>query len=182
MIGSSRSAGVLLTAVLFAATVLYVLIAFLPMHRAITSIRHDLAAVGEGLGDLSRQAARLEQAKAELQATRQYTDHWQAHLHPVDQVGVVFGEISRSADGAGVAMHRFAPQPSVPLRRIHKVPLQLQCSGSFAQFGAFLQSLEGLGELIWIDELEFEKVGNPEDPLRMNLKITIFADRADISG
>jgi len=182
MTTSPRSAGVILTAVLFGATVLYVLIAFLPMHQAIARIRHDLAAVGEGLGDLSRQAARLEQVNAELAETRQYVDLWQARLHPVDQVGVVFGQISRSADNVGLAMHRFTPQPYVAFRRLHKVPLQLQCSGSFAQFGNFLQSLEQLEELIWIDELEFEKVGNPDDPLRMNLKITIFADRADISG
>jgi Tfp pilus assembly protein PilO len=76
---------------------------------------------------------------------------------------------------------RFDPQAHQRYQILHKLPLEMEVQGAFAQVFDFVRRLESLEAPIWVEEVSLEPVSENSEDLQCELKMAIFAARTDIS-
>ena len=76
----------------------------------------------------------------------------------------------------------FTPQPEQALKELSMIPVALRTRGNYHELHEFVHRLESLSIPVWIDEIEIPQAASEAGQLECGLRITIFADRAEISG
>ena len=159
----------------------YVFFLYLPGQEAIGKLREDLATREEFIQQVEAFGAAIEATRQEFDKTEEYVQRWEESAPSEDELSVLFGRISQLAKDSGTTTTRFEPQPATHYDAIGRIPLAVECLGSFGQICEFLRSLEGLEETIWVENLQMERVGEGGGDVKCELSLAVFADNPDDS-
>lgn len=171
----------LITAPVALLVVGYVAFFFWPARKELARLREQLATTRSSISDASLLAVKLPIVQDELKETTEHTAAWMENIPEADGVVEVFGKISELAKTAGTTPSRFAPSPAIEDRFLRRVPLALTCTGEFGEIRQFLQDLEALPQLIWVDEVHIEPFQQNSELARCELKITLFGRQSENS-
>lgn len=86
-----------------------------------------------------------------------------------DATSIVLGEFERVADSVGVAVVRFAPEPSLHEGIVRTLPLEVAVEGPFHNAAAFLTGAERSRYLLRVRSYSLEALDEGGQNVRLNL-------------
>jgi Tfp pilus assembly protein PilO len=161
--------------------VAYLFLYFLPKRKGIDAKRAELSGVTDFLQQAEIAASALQANRAVLEKTNRYNAKWKP---PRAEEPAICGQVVALADAAGATLATLSPIESTsnePYERIRRIPVEVECSGSFAQISRLLDGLERLDQAIWVDTFLMEKSGEDGENVQCKLTLAVFADNPDDS-
>ncbi|HZZ28616.1 MAG TPA: type 4a pilus biogenesis protein PilO [Pirellulales bacterium] len=179
---SNRRHSLFITLPTALAALAYLWFVFVPTAKALRNI-HDQIRDKESFiaqtDALHTSAAHVEHDLAEVQ---QYTQDWCRQTPAPGQLEMLFEKITDYIRRSGVISTRFEPLQEVSLEIIHRMPVRMEVTGSYAQIFRLLASLERLPETVWVEELKIEKSKESGKDVQCELKLEVFAVDSKESG
>lgn len=172
----------LITALLAASAVAYVMFVFVPFQRTIGALRNQVQERSQQIVQAQSLVGTVAQARLRLAAAREVSDAWRSTAPRQAQLVTHFASLTQRAEEAGVAIDRLDPLPAVELHLLAQQNVSLQFHGSFAAIFDFLQRLEALPGTLWVRDLRLQDSTENGNTLRGELTLTIFVDRADYAN
>lgn len=170
-----------ITVCLVGMTVAYVMVFLLPRERAIGRLREEASAKQDYVVQRGQLGTVLQTTQEQFDKTRQYNATWKQASEGRHTLSSFFGRISALARAAGATTTRFDPEPVVDYDNLRKVPVRMDCTGSFAQICRFVQELECLPRIIWVEDMRLEKLPGNTGIVKCELDLAIFVDNPDNS-
>ena len=171
----------LITALLAAASVAYVVFVFLPVQRSIRQLSAELQQKRQELVQAQSLTRPIAYARQRLAETREVCLQWQEGAPTPGNLAIHFASFTQLAEDAGVVIERFDPQLSTQMQILAQHNLTLQFHGEFPQVFEFLSRLESLPAAIWFRNLQVSRVQPGDATLQAELTLTIFVDQSDNS-
>lgn len=171
----------LITALLAAVSVAYVVFIFLPVQRSIRQLSAELQQKRQELVQAQSLARPIAQAKQRLAETREVCLQWQDGAPTPSNLANHFASLTKHAEDAGVVMERFDPQLAAQMQVLSQHNITLQFHGEFASVFEFLTRLETLPTAIWFRNLQVSQAHPGDVTLQAELTLTIFVDHSDYS-
>lgn len=171
----------MVTAILAAASVGYVLLVFVPGQRTISQLRSELDEKQQHVLQAQRLGGPIRQAEIRLASTREYSTEWLAAAPRPTQLVGSYARLAEEAKAAGVQVKRLDPQPAVDRQLISEHPVVITFDGQFAQIFDFVRRLEQLPQTIWIRDMRMARGDGESESLQAELTLTIFSDRSEIA-
>jgi Tfp pilus assembly protein PilO len=171
----------LITALLAAAAVAYVVFIFLPVQRSIRALSSRLQEKRQQVVQAQSLNRPLVQARQRLVETRNVCLQWREQAPRPQDIAQHFATLTQQAQDAGVAIVRFDPQAGTDLAVLSQHHVVLHFRGEFAQVFDFLSRLERLPTPLWVRDVRLAVSEEPGQALQGELTLTIFVDRADYS-
>jgi Tfp pilus assembly protein PilO len=171
----------LVATVLIGGMMLYFFAVFLPTRRAMAALRLESEQQRAFVLQHGGAGAKIALAEQELATTRQFIDQWHLAAPQEARLSLLFGDLTRHADGAGVQIVRFEPQQALRMNVLDRIPVEMACEGSFDQIFELIKRLEALPVDFWITSLRIEPVTAGSPRLRCELTLAFFAGRREIS-
>jgi len=181
MADKMRRGNWMVTVPLAAGAVLYLLLVFLPGRRAIGELQSQLELKENTVARAVEVTTSLQIARRDYDQASLYEQQWRKRLPGEQMLAAAYGKIVAQAKAAGVVLTRFDPQDAAALQTIRRIPLQLGCEGSYAQIHGFLQGLETLPTIIWLDNVKLERSTSVGKSVKGELVISVFADNPEFS-
>jgi Tfp pilus assembly protein PilO len=172
----------LITALLAAVSVAYVVFVFLPVQRSIRSLSAELQQRRQELVQAQSLARPIEQAKSRLAETRNVCLQWRQSAPTPATLATHYASLTQHAADAGITIERFDPQLAAEMQVLSQHNVTLQFHGEFAQMFDFLTRLERLPAAIWLRNVQFTVGQQESETLRGELTLTIFVDHSDYSN
>ena len=169
----------LITALLAAGAVAYVVFLFLPQQRKIRELRASVQERKQQIMQAQSLLQTVSAARQRLGAAKKVGEEWRAIAPRQSQVALHLAALTQQAQAAGVAIDRLDPLPPVELRLLSEQNVVLQLHAPFAAIFDFVQRLEGLPGTVWLRDLRLHANTDSDNTLRGELTLTIFVDRAD---
>ena len=170
-----------ITVCLMGVAVAYVMVFLLPRERAIGRLREEASAKQDYVVQRGQLGAVLQTTQELLGKARQYNATWKQASEGRHTLSSLFGRISALARAAGATTTRFDPEPIVDYDKLRKIPVRMDCTGSFAQICRFVRDLERLPQVIWIEGIRLEKLSENRGVVKCELDLAIFVDNPDNS-
>jgi Tfp pilus assembly protein PilO len=171
----------LITALLAAASVAYVVFVFLPIQRSIRTLKAELQQKRQELVQAQSLSRPIEHAKQRLSETRDVCLQWQESAPTPSDLALHFASLTRHAEDAGVVIERFDPQLAAEMQVLSQHNITLQFHGEFAKVFEFLSRLEQLPAAIWFRNVQLTQAQPGSATLQAELTLTIFVDHSDYS-
>jgi len=171
----------LATVLIAGLAIAYITLYYLPNQRSLAALQEQLLDKQNYVAQSNLLTKAIETTQQELNYTTAYTKKWLQYAPTKDRLFGLFRQISKLAKESGAKTTRFDPLPVVNYHRFRKVPLEISCTGSFAQISCFLETIEKLPRALWIKELSMSQSGQPGKNVTCELTLAIFADIPDIS-
>jgi Tfp pilus assembly protein PilO len=168
----------MVTAILAAASVGYVLLVFVPGQRTISELRSQLEEKQQHVLQSQRLGGPIRQAEIRLASTREYSTEWVAAAPRPTQLVGFYAQLAQEAKAAGVQVKRLDPQPAIDHQLISQHPVVIAFDGQFAQVFDFVRRLEQLPQTLWIRDLRMSRNEANSESLQAELTLTIFSDRS----
>jgi Tfp pilus assembly protein PilO len=170
----------LITGLLAAVAVAYVVMVFVPGQKSIGEMRADVQQRHQQIVQAHSIARPIALAQQRLDQTRQVGLQWRQTAPRLADLSTWLARLTEQSEAAGVKIQRLDPVPVTELNLIAQQNVALQFTGSFAAAFELLGRLESLPGTIWIRDLRL--TGDPAaGQIRGDLTLTIFVDRADYS-
>jgi hypothetical protein len=169
----------LITGLLAAGAVAYVVFVFLPFQRTISGLQGQVQERHQQIMQAQSLAGTVAQARLRLAAAREVGQQWRADAPKQSQFITHFASLTRQAEEAGVAIDRLDPLPPVEMSLIAQQNVTMQFHAPFASVFDLLGRLEALPGTLWIRDLRLHANTETDSTLRGELTLTIFVDRAD---
>ncbi len=193
---NQRRSNLVVTILLSAAAIGYVVFVFLPGQAAIGRLRDETHEKQQYIIQADRLATAVQLAEQEIEAAQSFVHKWQADAPAEDRLADFFAAVNDAASRAGLTISRFDPQPAVQLDTVWHKPVSIGWEGQFSQSFDFVQQLEQMPATLWISDLKFETAaanpGRERDraapaastgsTIRAELTLWVFADNRDISN
>lgn len=112
-------------------------------------------------------AANLDAYKAQLEDMRRSFGAMLRQLPGQTEIDALLIDISQAGLGAGLQQELFAPQGEVARDFYAEVPIQIQLSGNFHQFGEFASSVAALPRIVTLHNINISRQNN--NSLRMDV-------------
>lgn len=171
----------LITLPLLGLTLAYIYFVFSPINAAIARAQLELSEKELELAEANMLPSRIQALSSEVAAARKYVEIQESRKTPRMALSELFGRISQLAQQSGVETIRFEPETAQQLNTMQAVSLRLNCRGTFAEIYRLVQSLEELKELIWVDDLRIEQIGEAGGDLACEIELVVFANKLDSS-
>jgi len=159
----------------------YFALVFLPNRRAIGELAEQVACKQEAVLRAAEESHALSTTQKEIQRASAYVGAWQSASPHVANLASVFGRIGALARSSHVSTTRLAPQEPLVMARVRRMPVLMGCTGSFSQITSFLQKLEKMPQVMWIDDLRLENPGKDGKAMKCEMTLEIFADNPENS-
>jgi len=179
--GPKKPRSWVLTILVAVAAIVYVAVVFLPGQRAIGKMRKQLHEKQHFIVQADRLTFAVQKANSDLRSAHDFAEAWRSAAPAEGKLAATLGRITEHATTAGLAVHRFDPQPVVKLDTVWHAPVLLVAEGEFAQVFEFLRSVELLPSVFWVQQLRLESAGKPNGRLRFEATLMVFADNRDFS-
>jgi Tfp pilus assembly protein PilO len=154
---------------------------YLPGNRKMAEMKGELAeAELQAEGDVHLIAA-LDATQRQLDAATEYTEAWQAAAPSEHGISEVFERIHELTRLAETETTRFEPESVVAYETFRRIPVSMECEGSFAQLAAVLTALENMREPIWLRGVEIQSTGQDGELARAEISLDVFADNLEDS-
>jgi Tfp pilus assembly protein PilO len=174
----------LITALLAALSVGYVVFIFLPLQRNIRAIKSELQEKRQHVMQAQSLNGAIARAHLQLASTREVALQWQEGAPQADELAQHFARVTQHAQATGVTISRFEPQPAVSMQTLSSHNVGVHFLAGFPQAFQFLSKLEQLPGTVWIRDVRLTRADGESGstPTRENvageLTLTIFVDRA----
>ena len=99
----------------------------------------------------------MRELEQRLDEAQKFANQWRHQVPVPGQLSEIFGNITAMSRECGATTTRFDPQQEAVIHHLHRVPLQMELTGSYHSVCRLLAELEQLSETVWIDELKIEK-------------------------
>lgn len=172
----------LITGLLAAGAVAYVVFVFLPFQRSISELRAQVQERRQQIMQAQSLGGTVVQARQRLATAREVAQQWRADAPRQAQLITHFASLTKQADEAGVAIDRLDPLPAVELHLLAQQNVTMQFHASFAAVFDLLHRLESLPGTLWVRDLRLHTNSETDNSLRGELTLTIFVDRADYAN
>jgi Tfp pilus assembly protein PilO len=154
---------------------------FLPASRQITEMKSQLDLAEAQAAGAVQTVAAIGVTEKQLSTASEYVDRWQRAAPSEDQLSEVFERIHELMRLAGTRTTRFEPQRAIAFETFLRIPLSMECEGSFAQLAAVLTGLENMREPIWLRSLEIQSTGQDSELVKAEISLDVFADNLEDS-
>jgi Tfp pilus assembly protein PilO len=171
----------LITALLAAVSIAYVIFIFLPVQRSIRELSAELQQKRQELVQAQSLSRPIVHAQQRLAETREVCLQWQAGAPTPSDLAIHFASLTKHAEDAGVVMERFDPQLAAQMQVLSQHNITLQFHGEFPGVFEFLTRLEKLPAAIWFRSLQVSQAQPNDATLQAELTLTIFVDHSDYS-
>jgi Tfp pilus assembly protein PilO len=171
----------LITALLAAIAVAYVVFVFLPGQRSVSDLGAQVQERRQQILQAQSLARTVILARQRLTDTHEVSQRWRDEAPRQAELISHFASLTQQAEAAGVAIERLDPLPAVELNLVAQQSVTLQFRGQFAAVFELLRRLEALSGTLWIRDLRLTASGNADNVLKGELTLTIFVDRTDKS-
>ena len=171
----------IITGLLAAVSVAYVVFIFLPVQRSIRQLSAELQQKRQELVQAQSLARPIEHAKERLTETRAVCLQWQEGAPTPSNLAIHFASLTKHAEDAGVVMERFDPQLAAQMQVLSQHNITLQFHGEFDKLFEFLTRLERMPAAIWFRNLQVTQAQPGDATLQAELTLTIFVDHTDYS-
>ncbi len=171
----------LITLPLLALTLGYIYFVFIPINAAIARARKELSDKEFALAESNLMPSKIHATATQVEAAQKYVEAQEARKTPRAELSSLFGKISHLAQQAGVETIRFEPDSAKKFETFQQVPLRLGCRGTFAEIYSLVHSLEELPELIWVNDLKIEQMGESGGDIACEIELVVFSNKLDSS-
>jgi Tfp pilus assembly protein PilO len=172
----------LITGLLAAAAVAYVVFIFLPLQHSINALRGQVHERRQQIMQAQSLAGTVGQARIRLASANEVSRHWRSDAPRQAQLITHYASLTQQAQEAGVVISRLDPLPAVELNLIAQQNVTMQFHAPFAAVFDLLLRLEALPGTIWVRDLKLHTNNETDNTLRGELTLTIFVDRADYAN
>jgi Tfp pilus assembly protein PilO len=172
----------LITALLAAGAVAYVVFVFLPLQQMIETLRGQVQERRQQIMQAQSLAGTVAQARIRLTSAREVGDQWRGDAPKQAQLITHFAHLTKQAEEAGVAIDRLDPLPAVELNLVAQQNVTMQFHAPFSAVFDLLHRLEALPGTLWVRDLRLHASTEGSNTLRGELTLTIFVDRTDYSN
>jgi hypothetical protein len=169
----------LITGLLAAGAIAYVVFLFLPGQRAIDKVRADVHERRQQIMQAQSLLGTVAAARLRLTAAQEVGQQWRATAPRQAQLVTHIARLTRQADEAGVAIDRLDPATFVERNLVAEQNITLQFHSRFPAVFDLLSRLESQPGTLWIRSLTLHRNRDDDNLLRGELTLTIFVDRAD---
>ena len=155
---------------------LYAYFFFLPGARKMAEMKNELAEAelqAEGTVPL---ITALGATQEQLGKVLAYTEAWETAAPSEHEIAEVFERIHELMRLAETKTTRFEPQAIVSYETFRRLPVTMECEGSFAQLAAVLTALENMREPLWLRSIEIQSLGQDGELARAEISLDVFAD------
>lgn len=159
----------------------YLYFVFLPTRTTVTGMRQEIATKQDFVTTAQRLRTTLDEGNRQLTKTAAYVEACRKRLPQEKELSAAYGKIQTLADGAGVRITRFDPQPPEIYGTFRRIPCALGCEGSFPQVYDFIRRLEEMPTASWIGSLRIERGGRDGRSATGELALAIFSENPDNS-
>lgn len=171
----------LVSGVVLAVAVLYVVLVYLPGQGKLAEMREQLAAKQAPLETSGALLASVALTQAELDRTERFVEQWRNENPTPSGLAPVLAELHALAQMAGVSIVRLDPQPLQIFDTIKRGSLTLTCTGSYRAVHRFLYQIEESRQQIWIDSVSVRAAGGNGGSVLAEVVLVMFADNREIS-
>jgi Tfp pilus assembly protein PilO len=175
---SLRQSSWIVTLSLAAIAVAYVMLVWLPGHRAIKAMCDQVENKRAFIAQATGLSAALTGAQRELDVTEAAAARWEKAAPGRRDIPALYGKIDALAKNAHLTISRFDPQPFVAYERLQEIPINVSCTGTFAQIYEFLRAVEGLPPTIWVESMRLEKTAQNTKSVQCELNLVVFSDNS----
>ena len=154
----------------------YVYFSYLPGRAYLDGLRAELATADASIQQADTFAPAIETTRQQSDKTREHVRKWEQSAPTEEALAELFGRINRLAEQSGATTTRFEPQAALRYDTLCRFPVEIACSGSFAEICGFLQGLERQEETLWIGELQMERDDEDGEVVHCELTLDVFAD------
>jgi Tfp pilus assembly protein PilO len=168
--------------IVLSAAATYVVGVYLPGRRALARLGHELVVKEDFIAQAGTLVPAIDATKRELEETVRYNQAWLEAAPSAASVSQLFGHINSLAKDSGAVISRFDPEPVESHDRIRRIPVEVECGGTFPQVYRFLQQIESLPQVIWIDNLRIEKDRKDGESVKVDMSLEVLADNPEDSG
>jgi Tfp pilus assembly protein PilO len=169
----------LITALLAAGAVAYVVFIFLPLQRSIRGVRAQVQERRQQIMQAHSLVSTVSQARIRLASANEVSQQWKTTAPRPSQLITHLASITSEAQAADVAIDRLDPVPLLELKTLAEQNVVLQFHSPFPAVFDFVKRLESLPGTLWIRDLRLHANSEGDSSLRGDLTLTIFVDRAD---
>jgi hypothetical protein len=169
----------LITGLLAAGAIAYVVFIFLPGQRAIDKVRAEVHERRQQIMQAQSLLGTVAAARLRLTAAQEVGRQWRSAAPRQSQLTKHIARLTHEADEAGVAIDRLDPATLVERNLIAEQNVALQFHARFPAVFDLLNRLEGQPGSVWIRSLTLHRDRDDDNLLRGELTLTIFSDRAD---
>lgn len=171
----------MITAIVATAALGYAWFLFLPGQSAIAEMRADLQNKTDYLLTSQNLAPQIADTNRRLAEAKEFLAKTKREISSEETLEVVVRDITRAARDGGVRIAKLEPQAKVPLEKLVQMPVVVGVTGGFPQVHAWVRRVESLDAAIWVDSVRLNAAGGNGANLECEVKIVVFADRADNS-
>ena len=172
----------LITGLLAAAAIAYVVFIFMPLQRSIDALQGQVQERRQQIMQAQSLAGTVAQSRLRLAAAREVSQQWRSDAPRQAQLITHYASLTQQAEEAGVAIDRLDPLPAVELNLIAQQNVTMQFHAPFAAVFDLLRRLEALPGTLWVRDLRLSANSEADNTLRGELTLTIFVDRADYAN
>ncbi|HMC11439.1 MAG TPA: type 4a pilus biogenesis protein PilO [Pirellulaceae bacterium] len=172
----------LITGLLAAVAIAYVVFIFLPSQHSINALQGQVQERRQQIMQAQSLAGTVAQARLRLAAAREVSQQWREDAPRQAQLITHYASLTQQAGEAGVAIDRLDPLPAVELNLIAQQNVTMQFHAPFAAVFDLLRRLEALPGTLWVRELRLHTSSENDNTLKGELTLTIFVDRADYAN
>lgn len=170
-----RRRGLIMTASLAVGAVLYAVLIFLPGQAKLSELRNKLRQQQEFVVASERLRSTIMTTESCISEISNYCNRWQPDHRVTQQLPEVLADVTDAADREGVTVISLTPGSREPLRTIERIPITLTVDGPWDGMLRFLQEVDQLPMLHWIDSLKLSPQPRTADRVSCTFQLVIFA-------
>lgn len=114
-----------------------------------------------------QKAANLEVLKKQLEDIKQTMGELLQKLPSKTQVPDLLQDISQTGLGAGLEFDIFKPSAEQPQEFYVELPIQIQVTGNYHQFGSFISGVAALQRIVTVHDVKIRPAGDDKGKLMM---------------
>ena len=172
----------LITGLLAAAAIGYVVVVFLPIQRSINKLQQQVQECRQQIMQAQSLVGTVAQTRLRLAAAREVCEQWKKEAPRPSQLVTHYASLTQQAEAAGAAIDRLNPLPAVELNLIAQQNVTMEFHAPFTAVFELLHGLEELPGTLWIRDLKLQAASENDNTVRGELTLTIFVDRADYAN
>jgi len=176
-----RTRSFVLTISIGGCVLLYAFFVFLPIRRAIATMRGTLDEKRQFIVATQQDFTKIGPIQADLEGARTWVAQWRQHSPKRNNLGGFFAQVAEISRQSGTQVQRITPEEPAEMNALARHPVRLVVGGRFDELFAFIQALEQLPFTVWIERLQLQASSQTSERLTCELSLTVFTDNQDIS-
>lgn len=181
MNASFRHSSWLITLSLAAMAILYLSLVWIPNRKAIQELKEEIQTKHTFVAQSAGLAAAILGEEHELGAAETAVRQWKKSAPRHHDMPALYAKMDALAKDAHLTITRFDPQPPIADETVQQIPINIVCSGSFANIHEFLRGVERLPATIWVESLRLEKKLVTTKAVSAEIVLVVFSDNLQIS-